>query len=327
VRRILLTGGGGFIGSHLCQRLADSHKITIYDNGSRDALRYTELQRHPNLTYVDGDILDQERLRKAAEGAQVIIHLAAIAGVSNYYDRPVDTMRTNVQGTLNVLQAACETRPELFVNFSSSEVYGPETSGAHESSDTTQGEVKVSRWTYSVSKLAGEHLCFAYHRQHGLPVVSIRPFNIYGPRQVGEGAVQIFAALALRNEPITVHNDGSQLRAWCYIDDFVDGLLRCLGTREAIGEVFNIGNPVDTVSVRALAQRIIRLAGSRSEIVFAPFRPTGSSKGDPGSDGEVRVRVPSIEKAEKILGFRPRVGLDEGLERTIAWYRDVYLRR
>jgi nucleoside-diphosphate-sugar epimerase len=316
-KKIFLTGGSGFIGTHICERLIGANELVVYDNGTRDAIQYTALRNHPRLTFVQGDILDKAHLQRSAQGAHIIIHLAAVAGVSNYYDRPVETMRTNLLGTSNILDVARELSPELFVNFSSSEVYGPETSGAHESDTTTQGEVKVSRWTYAVSKLAGEHLSLAFHREYGLPVVSVRPFNVYGPRQIGEGAVQIFAPLALRNEPITVHNDGSAIRAWCYIDDFVDGLVRCLTRREAIGETFNLGNPIETVSVRTLAEKIVKLCDSRSEIRFAPYRP----------EGEVTVRIPSIKKAEAALGFRPRVALDEGLAKTIAWYRDVYSRR
>jgi nucleoside-diphosphate-sugar epimerase len=313
-KRIFITGGGGFLGSHICERLVADNELTVFTNASRDALRYTRLGEHPHLKYVQGDILDKARLAESARGAELVIHLAAIAGVSNYYEHPVKTMRTNVLGTSNLLEVALEIRPELFVNFSSSEVYGPSTSGADEADVTVQGEVKVSRWTYSVSKLAGEHLCFAFHREHGLPVVSLRPFNIYGPRQVGEGAVQIFSRLALRNERITVHNDGRQIRSWCYVDDLVDGLVLCLARKQAVGEVFNIGNPWQTVTVLSLAEKIVEACGSRSEIVLASHHP----------EGDVRVRVPSIEKAERILGFRPKVSLDEGLPRTVAWYRDAY---
>lgn len=315
-RKILLTGGGGFIGSHLCERLVTDNEVVVYDSGVRDALRFTSLPEHPRFRLVRGDILDRAALRAAAEGAEVILHLAAIAGVSNYYSRPVDTLQTNALGTNVVLEVAREVKPRLFVNFSTSEVYGPVAVGVAESDPTSQGEVLVSRWTYSVSKLAAEHLCFAFHRQHGLPVLSIRPFNVYGARQVGEGAVQIFAPLALRGEPLTIHNDGSQLRAWCHIDDFVDGVMACLDRApETVGEVWNLGNPMQTVSVAGLAEKIVALCGSRSEIRYAPYRP----------EGDVRVRFPNIEKAEARLGFRPRVTLDDGLARTIAWYRDVFL--
>jgi nucleoside-diphosphate-sugar epimerase len=310
-KRLFITGGGGFIGSHLCERLVEDNRIVVYDSGLRDALRYTTLPRHPNLTLVRGDLLDKPRLEESARGAEIILHLAAVAGVSNYYERPVETMRTNLLGTSNVLDVARAVAPQLFVNFSSSEVYGPSTSGARESDTTTQGEVKVSRWTYAVSKLAGEHLTFAFHREYGLPAASVRPFNVYGPRQVGEGAVPIFVEAALRNAPITVHNDGSQLRAWCYVDDFVDALVALLERPRAIGETFNVGNPIETVSVLTLAQKIVRLCDSKSVISFAPYRP----------EGDVRVRIPSVEKAESLLGFAPRVGLDDGLARTVAWYR------
>lgn len=313
-KRLFLTGGGGFIGSHLCERLVETNRITVYDDGTRDALRYTRLLDHPNLTLVRGSVLDRDLLARSAHGAEVVVHLAAVAGVSNYYRRPVDTMRTNFLGTSNVLEVAREVRPQLFVNFSTSEVYGPKATDAREAENTSQGEVRVSRWTYSVSKLAGEHLCFAYRRQFGLPVVSIRPFNVYGARQVGEGAVQIFAPLALRGEPITVHNDGAQTRAWCHVDDLVDGFLLAAESERAVGETFNIGNPQETVTVLTLARMVIAACRSRSEIVFAPFEP----------DGDVRERSPNVDKAASLLGFKPRVSLQEGLERTVAWYRDEY---
>ncbi len=314
-KTVLLTGGGGFLGSHLCERLVEKNRVVVYDNGARDALQFTRLSEHPNLRIVRGDVLDREALAAAARGAQILVHMAAIAGVSNYYRRPVDTLQTNMLGTYNLLEIARELEPELFVHFSSSEVYGPANSGARESDTTVQGDLKVSRWTYAVSKLAGEHLCFAHHRQFGLPVVSIRPFNIYGPRQVGEGAVQIFTPLALRGEPTTIHNGGSQIRAWCYVDDFVEGLLACLTRPQAVGEVFNIGNPYETATVLALAQRVVTLCGSSSDLVAAAWEP----------DGDVRVRVPNIDKAAELLDFAPTVSLDEGLARTVAWYRDVYL--
>jgi nucleoside-diphosphate-sugar epimerase len=312
-RRVLLTGGGGFLGSHICERLVEHNRLVVYDSGHRDALRFTSLLGHPNLRLVRGDVLDREALRAAAREAEVVLHLAGIAGVSNYYERPLHTMQVNLFGTANVLEVARELRPALFVYFSTSEVYGAQAGGVKEEDATSQGQVKVSRWTYAVSKLAAEHLCFAHHHEHGLPLVSVRPFNVYGERQVGEGAIQAFAARALRGEPLVLHNGGHQVRAWCHVDDFSDGLLACLENPRAIGEVFNLGNPQAAVSVAALAREVVRSCGSTSSIEVASYHP----------EGDIHVRFPDIEKARRLLGFAPRIGLAEGLARTLPWYRET----
>jgi len=313
-KKIFITGGGGFIGSHICQRLIENNEITVYDNGSRDAIRYTDLRKNAKFKYVKGDILDKSLLKKSINNAQVVIHLAAIAGVSNYFRFPQKTMQTNILGTNNILEVAKEIHPEVFVNFSSSEVYGPFSFEAKEDQNTTQGELKNSRWTYSVSKLAAEHLCFSFMKERSLTLISIRPFNIYGPRQIGEGAVQIFIPQAIKNKPIQIANDGNQIRSWCYIDDLVDGLILALENPDSRGEVFNLGNPRETITTLGLAERIIQFCNSRSKIVFVP-QPSG---------GEVKVRVPSIEKAGKMLGFKPRVTMREGLKKTIAWFKHEY---
>jgi nucleoside-diphosphate-sugar epimerase len=175
---------------------------------------------------------------------------------------------------------------------------------------TTLGAVGEARWTYAVAKLATEHLAMNYHKQYQLPTCSIRPFNIYGPRQVGEGAVHHFIVRALRGEPLTVHNDGSQIRAWCYVDDIVDAILLCLERDEAVGHAFNIGNPRSTVTIYNLAREIVRLSSSASRIEFVKW---------PHAD--VEIRVPSVQKATELLGYKARVDLEEGLLRTIHWYR------
>jgi len=162
----------------------------------------------------------------------------------------------------------------------------------------------------SFSKLATEHLAHNYYKQHGLPTCSIRPFNIYGPGQVGEGAVHAFVVRALKNEPITIHNQGDQIRSWCYIDDIVDGILLALEKEEAVGHAFNIGNPRSTITIYQLARLIVRLSGSRSEITFVPWE-----------QADVELRIPDVKKAERLLGFEPRVDLEDGLARTIDWYR------
>ncbi len=311
-KTILITGGFGFIGTALAQRVVKGNRLIIYDNERRNSMKYTTLGENPNVVAIRGDILDKRKLAECFDAYKpdIVVHLAAMAGVSDYFRYPLQTMEVNILGTHNVLEVAKEHNIKMFVNFSTSEVYGPYIFRAKEDEPTSQGEVKVQRWTYSVSKLAAEHFCFAYKKKYDLPIVSIRPFNIYGPGQVGEGAVQIFVPLALRDEAIQVTNDGNQIRAWCYIDDMIDGILLCLENDQVNGEVFNIGNPSGTVTILGLAEKIIRLTRSNSTIKFIPHPST-----------DVELRVPNIKKAEKQLGFKPKVGLDEGLLRSIEWYR------
>ena len=167
-----------------------------------------------------------------------------------------------------------------------------------------------ARWTYAVSKLATEHLCWNYHKQHGLRTASIRPFNIYGPNQVGTGAIHHFIRRALEGNPLSVHNDGSQIRSWCYIDDIIEGILLVLTRDTAIGQSFNIGNPRSTLTIHQLARDIVRIAGSNSPVEFVRW-----------DHPDVELRVPDISKARELLGYDPRTDLEEGLGRTIAWYR------
>jgi nucleoside-diphosphate-sugar epimerase len=197
------------------------------------------------------------------------------------------------------------------VEFSTSEVYGPFIHKGKEDDLTTIGPVGENRWVYAASKLASEHLSFAHYKEDGLPLTIVRPFNIYGPRQVGDGAIRGMVLQALQQAPITLYNDGTQIRAWCYVDDFVDGVLRCAERPEAVGQAFNLGNPQGTITNFELANMIIRLTNSRSEIVFKPH---------PGP--EVDLRVPSIEKAQALLGYQPKVSLEAGISRTIPWYAE-----
>ncbi|MEW6556598.1 MAG: NAD-dependent epimerase/dehydratase family protein [Elusimicrobiota bacterium] len=315
-KKIFITGGLGFIGSSLCQKLVNYNKLIIYDNGRRNALKYTKLLSHPNITIINGDILDKPFLKKnmLEHNPNIVIHLAAMAGVSDYFRYPLKTMEVNMIGTYNILESVKDLKLEKFINFSTSEVYGPFIFRAKENEPTTQGEVKMSRWTYSVSKLAAEHLCFAYYKQYKLPIVSLRPFNIYGPGQVGEGAVQIFVPLAIKNKEISITGDGNQIRAWCYIADMIDGIILCLQSKKTIGEVFNIGNPRGTITILGLAEKIIKLTNSKSKIKFIPH---------PNID--IDLRVPNIKKSEEILGFYPKVELDEGLSQSIEWYKKIDL--
>lgn len=310
-KQIFLTGGAGFIGTKVIKKLIDANQIVVYDNFARDSLSKEGLANHKNLKTIKGDILDFNHLKESMQGSTIIIHLAAIAGVDTVISNPVKTMRVNVVGTYNVLQAASELpNVDRFMDFSTSEVFGTYAFKVDEKSSTAQGSVGEARWTYAVSKLTGEHFCHAYYNEFGLPTVTIRPFNIYGPGQVGEGAIHHFVKKAIANEDLIVHGDGSQIRAWCYVDDIVDGILLAIEKKEAIGQAFNIGTPTSTVTVFDLAERIIRLAKAKSSISFKPI-----------TYSDIEIRIPNIDKAKELLGYEPKINLDEGILKTIEWYK------
>jgi UDP-glucose 4-epimerase len=311
-KRILITGGAGFIGTTLARRLVETNEVVALDNLHRDALSNTELADHPNYDLHQVDVLDADAVRELAAGATHIVHCAAIAGVDTVLESPVRTMRVNLIGTYNALEAASATRDTLerFVEFSTSEVFGTHAINSREGSVTTIGSVGEARWTYAVSKLAGEHFTHAYHDELQLPTVTLRPFNVYGPGQIGGGAIRAFIEAALAGRDLTIHGDGSQIRAWCYVDDMVRAVLLSLERPEAVGQSFNVGNARSTVTIYDLAQRIKRLTGAVGEIVFQPLHYA-----------DVEIRMPNVEKARELLGFEAEVELDEGLERTIAWYR------
>lgn len=312
---IFMTGGRGFIGTHLVRRfLSRGNRVTIFDNGHRDSLRYSGLDGTPGLTVVNGDVLDRAALERAIGSPTYVLHLAAIAGVSSYFKRPLKTMEVNFVGTQNVL-SCLKDKPglRLFVGFSTSEIYGPEARSVREEDPTSQGNIADRRWVYAISKLASEKLGYAYFWEHGLPICYLRPFNVYGPGQVGEGAASLFIYRALRGLPLQITGDGSQVRAFCYVEDFCDAVETCLVRADALkGTSFNIGSPGEPVTMRQLAETVIRLSGSSSKIEFVPHR---------GED--VRYRSPSIGRAERELGFRPKWSLEEGLRATIDWFRKV----
>src|SRR5919198_547678 len=308
-----MTGGAGFIGTSLARRLVEENELVVLDNLHRDSLTGTDLAEHPNLRFVQGDVLDVTLVRELAAGATHVVHMAAIAGVDTVLESPVRTMRVNLIGTYNVLEAAhaARARLERLGAFSTHGGFGRHAYKVEETHVTSQGSVGEARWTYAVSKLAGEYMAHSYFDEFSLPACSVRPFNVYGPGQVGSGAIHHFTVRALAGDELVIHGDGSQIRAWCYVDDVVDALLAILERDEAVGQVFNVGNPRSVVTVFDLAARIRRLAGSESEIVFRPLHYT-----------DVEMRIPNVDKARKLLEWEPRVDLDEGLARTIAWYRE-----
>jgi UDP-glucose 4-epimerase len=312
---ILITGGAGFIGSTLAGYLLARSNVVVFDNFARDALSGTNYADSPNLRVLRGNVLDPQSVRDAMRGATRVVHCAGITGIDTVVKRPVDTIRVNAIGSANVLQAAAELGTIRRVTcFSTSEVFGQLAFRSEETSPAVLGAAGEARWTYAVSKLTEEHLAYAYFRQYQLPTVSVRPFNVYGPGQVGEGAMRTFIMRALEGEDLTIHGEGTQIRAWCYIDDMVDGILRTLVLDAAVGESFNIGNQRAVVSVYGLASTIVRVLESSSKIRFVP-RPSA----------DIDLRIPSIDKARDVLGFEARVDLEDGIQRTAKYFMAHHL--
>jgi len=305
-KTIFITGGAGFIGSTLAGQLVKNNKIILYDNLTRNSLKDRSFKDHPNIKLIQGDVLDPENLVKSMKGADIVVHCAAIAGIDTVIKSPTTTMRVNMIGSANVLEAAYrQTNIERVVCFSTSEVFGQQAFRSNETDKTVMGQVGEARWTYAVSKLAEEHLAIAYHHEKGLPTTVVRPFNVYGPGQVGEGAMRIFIERAIKNEPIEIHGDGTQIRAWCYVDDMIEGTLRCMVNPKAIGESFNIGNQRAVVTIYGLANAIVRVLHSESPIRFSHKDYM-----------DVELRIPAVKKAHDLLDFDAQVDLDEGIRRT-----------
>jgi UDP-glucose 4-epimerase len=308
-KTILITGGAGFIATTLIARLADHNRIVVYDNDTRDTLSGTHWAMHPNLTRILGDVLDFDKLKAAMRGSQIVVHAAAIAGIDSTLRNPVTTMRVNMIGTANALEAAQQVGGiERFLEFSTSEVFGSQAFKVSETASTVTGAVGEARWTYAVSKLAGEHLAHAYHKQYGLRAVTVRPFNVYGPGQTGEGALSIFVRKALKNEDLLIFGDGTQIRAWCFVDDMVEGVMCALEHPKAIGESFNIGNARAVVTIYGLAEAVCRVVGAKSRILFRP-----------ALSADIELRIPNVDKALELIGFAATVDLEEGLRRTVEW--------
>ena len=310
-KSIFITGGAGFIANEIISRLVEKNKIIIYDNFHRDTFTGSKYVDHKNISVIRGDVLDLDRLSGSMQDVDIVIHAAGIAGIDTVIAEPTKTMMVNMVGTANVLNAANNNgNIERFIDFSTSEVFGSMAFKSTEDDATVSGSVGEARWTYAVSKLAGEHLSHAFYRQYKLPIVTVRPFNVYGPGQTGEGALLIFIRKALKNETIHIDGDGNQIRAWCYVDDFVNCLMRCLEVPEAIGESFNIGNARAVMTILGLAQTVCRVLNSKSKIVF-----------DPPLSADIALRIPSVEKANRILGFKAKVDLDEGIIKTAEWIK------
>ncbi len=316
--KVLITGGGGFVGSHLADAfIARGDEVFLLDTGT--TLKVRHLMGHPMFHFVQDSVFHTEILDALIAKCDLIYHLAAVVGVEHYVGDPFAVLNVNVNGTQNVLKLAFKYHRKVVFG-STSEVYGrnPQVPW-REDDDRVLGSTRIDRWCYSTSKAVGEHFCFAYHHM-GLPVTITRYFNVYGPRldklDVGR-IITIFMGQALRNEPLTVIGDGLQTRCFTYIDDCIRATIEA-GVRENTdGEVFNIGTDVETTIID-LAKNMIELAGSKSTIRFVPQETVyGKSYED------IPRRVPDVTKMHTILGVRADIDLRDGLGRTIEWFRSL----
>jgi UDP-glucose 4-epimerase len=317
--RVLVTGGAGFIGSHLVDKLmARGDEVCVLDHlstGRIDNVRHH--LRQPRFTLVNDSILNRDVVSRLVESCDLVFHLAAAVGVWHIVENPLAAISVNVEGTENVLRAAFRFWRKVVIA-SSSEVYGKSTKAPlSEDDDRVLGPTTISRWSYSSSKAIDEHFAYAYAAR-GLPVVILRFFNAYGPRihENGYGTVVArFAKQALNGLPLTVHGDGRQTRCFCYVEDTVRGILGASDVPAAEGQVFNIGNDSE-ISIKDLALLIKTLARSNSEIRFVAYQDYYGQRFE-----DTPRRVPDLRKAERILGYRPETALEDGLTQTIEWCR------
>lgn len=322
--RVLITGGAGFVGSHLCERFLDrGDHVFVLDNLSTGSIdNIAHLKGRPGFDYVIDSVENEPLLAEHIDRADVVVHLAAAVGVKLIVEQPVHTIETNVHGTEVVLRIASKKK-KLVVIASTSEVYGKSTTVPFsEDADLVLGPSSKHRWAYACSKLIDEFLALAYWKERKLPVIVVRLFNTVGPRQTGQYGMVIpnFVRQALSNEPITVFGDGTQSRSFTYVGDVVNALVALIDEPRAIGQVFNIGNGHE-ISINDLAEKIKRMTGSRSEIVRIPYDQAYES----GFEDMPR-RVPDIARIQALTGYKPTVELDEILERVIAHFASTQIK-
>jgi UDP-glucose 4-epimerase len=318
----LVTGGAGFIGSHLCDRLvSEGAKVACFDNLSTGRLVYLKnIRRRRDFRFIRGDLLDRNLVFSTIRRSDIVFHLGAKVGVKRYVENPAEVIQVNVLGTHNVLEACLRHKVRKLVFASTSEVYGKNPDQPlSEDSDRLLGPPAVDRWCYSTSKALDEHLVNAFHRTHGLATVILRYFNSYGPRQDASdygGVVSMFMRRLKNDESPLVHGTGLQTRSFSYIGDTIEGTYQAATNDRVIGETFNLGNPVET-RIADLADLVCRVSGKGDEI--SPKRIQHDEFYGQWYE-DIPRRVPDIGKAKKLLGFDPKIGLEEGLRLTWQWY-------
>ena len=319
--RALVTGGAGFIGSHLTEALLGSgqHVVALDDLSTGRIENLQAVQGHPRFTLAMGSVTDEGLIQKLCDEADIVYHLAAAVGVRLILERPVETIATNIAGAEVVLRAAAHRGIRVLIA-STSEVYGKnDRVPLREDDDRILGPTTKSRWSYACSKAIDEFLGLAYHRERALPVVIVRFFNTVGPRQTGRYGMVVprFVRQALDGSPITVYGDGRQSRCFTDVEDAVRATIALCESPAAVGEVFNVGTSHE-VTIDALAARIKALTDSPSSITHVPY----DLAYQPGFE-DLRRRVPDIAKIERVVGYRPRVSFDETLTRVIRFLRET----
>jgi UDP-glucose 4-epimerase len=317
--RYLITGGAGFIGSHLTERLLDrGDRVVLLDNlstGSMENIRH--LKSSERMEYHLDNIENRQLVAELVDDADVVVHLAAAVGVKLIVESPVKTIETNVNGTQMILEAACKKK-KLVLTASTSEVYGKNTNVPFtEDADLVLGPTTKGRWSYAASKALDEFLALSYWKEKKLPVIVVRLFNTVGPRQTGRYGMVLpnFVKSALDNTTISIYGNGKQSRCFCDVRDTVEGLIRLMDTERSIGEVINVGN-TEEISIEGLAQRVKERTGSSSAIDYVPY----DKAYEPGFEDMMR-RVPSVEKLHALTGFRPKTSLNEIIDRVALFFQ------
>jgi UDP-glucose 4-epimerase len=318
--RFLITGGAGFIGSHLAERLVDrGDRVVLLDNlstGSMENIRH--LKASDRMEYHLDAIDNRQLVAELVDDADVVVHLAAAVGVKLIVESPVRTIETNVNGTQIILEAACKKR-KLVLTASTSEVYGKNTNVPfHEDADLVLGPTTKGRWSYAASKALDEFLALSYWKEKKLPVIVVRLFNTVGPRQTGRYGMVLpnFVKAALDNATISVYGDGQQSRCFCDVRDTVESLVRLIDTPQSVGQVTNVGN-TEEITIEALAQLVKKRTASSSAIEFVPY----DKAYEPGFEDMMR-RVPCVDKLHSLTGFRPQIPLTEIIDRVSAYFQD-----
>lgn len=319
-QHFLVTGGAGFIGSHLVDvLLASGHRVTVLDDLSvGKEQNFAHNIAHPKFHFEKGSILDASLVKQLIAQVDAVYHLAAVVGVKYVVEDPLRGMMVNLKGTELILDMAFNHGRKVLIA-SSSEAYGKSMQVPfNEDDDTVVGPTSVPRWSYAVSKLLDEHLAFAYCRQKGLPTVAVRYFNAYGPRLDPRGYGSVLAKFitqALNGGPITIYGDGQQTRSFTFVEDIVKGTVAAMDTQQGVGLAFNIGNPRE-ITIEELAHLIRDLIDPDVAIEYMTYKQAYG-----GDFEDTRRRSPDISRAATILGFRPDVPLADGLHRTISWFR------